>query len=159
LPRGCAVCQATVVVVHSDGTSIGGAQTRGRTRVREDRYRKSRRLKSVTTLFTLGTESPSPAQPQYSRTAKTNAAVRLFASTSPRSRCKSVAASCGRILCTSGELRPGTFLSAGDIHVRWTTQRSPMSHFEPSSSPSFWDANWTCCLGSLIFTLPLPGWK
>ena len=31
----------------------------GRTRVREDRYRKSRGLKSVT--FTLGTESPMPA--------------------------------------------------------------------------------------------------
>ena len=31
----------------------------GRTRVREDRYRKSRRLKSVT--FTLGTDSPTDA--------------------------------------------------------------------------------------------------
>ena len=45
---------------HEEAVVVGiEVRKHGRTRVREDRYRKSRILKSVT--FTLGTESPTPA--------------------------------------------------------------------------------------------------
>ena len=45
---------------HEEAVVVGiEVRKHGRTRVREDRYRKSRGLKSVT--FTLGTESPTPA--------------------------------------------------------------------------------------------------
>ena len=45
---------------HEEAVVVGiEVRKHGRTRVREDRYRKSRGLKSVT--FTLGTDSPTPA--------------------------------------------------------------------------------------------------
>ena len=55
---------------HEEAVVVGiEVRKHGRTRVREDRYRKSRGLKSVT--FTLGTESPTPATgPTHTNTSR-----------------------------------------------------------------------------------------